>query len=95
MYSILEGLQPLGLLLDIIGFALVFRFGHAVFIRVSLGEIDREAVRGNYLTVVPEPGYWASVTRNRKQRLWAYAGCYMVGIGFVMQLIDSLSRYIR
>ena len=84
----LEYLQPVGLLLDVIGFSLIFVFGHAVFIRLTLGEPrDSEGMDGHIAISTNSP---AAVSRNRKFRSYAYLGVGLVMIGFIAQLAASV-----
>lgn len=84
----LEYLQPVGLFLDIIGFSLIFVFGHAVFIRLTLGEPkDNEGMDGHIAVPTDSP---EAVSRNRRFRSWAYLGVGLVIIGFIVQLAASV-----
>ena len=89
MLFFLASLQPVGLALDIIGFILVFWFGHAVFIRVETTEFP-ETVAGNkgHLTLTLDSP--SAFTQNRRHRRWAYFGAVLVILGFGAQLIASV-----
>ena len=84
----LEYLQPVGLLFDVVGFSLIFVFGHAVFIRLTLGEPrDDEGMDGHVAISTNSP---EAVSRNRRFRRWAYMGAGLVIIGFTAQLAASI-----
>ena len=90
MLLFLSSLQPVGLALDILGFALVFWFGHAVFIRVEIPRIP-ETAAGNksHLTLTVDSP--STVAQNQRHRRWAYSGAVLVILGFAAQLIASVS----
>ena len=58
-------LQSVGLLMDVVGFYLVFAYGHAVFIHFA-NSATYDDENGNFITMKIESD--ESVTRNRRGR---------------------------
>ena len=84
-----------GLGADIVGFALVVLNGHAIFIRVSnrppTGDEVREMRNGDMW--IQHEGDDAK--GNSRQRKCAWLGVALVVLGFSLQLIGSLERFLR
>ena len=87
-------LQSIGLFLDIVGFALLFAFGHTVFIRV-VQNAPGPGANNRYLYLVPGASDPKGESRNKRHRALAYVGVGLIMIGFVLQLIASLYTLFR
>ena len=75
-----------GLALDVAGFVLVIRHGHALVIHTGTGPPSPEMWKdGNvYFQYAGPEG-----EGNKRQRSWATAGVVMVVSGFVLQLVGA------
>ena len=87
-------LLPIGLGLDIIGFSLVLRYGHALFILTGTGPppTGSEWIDGDLYFQVAE-GKEATARRRffrPDARMWAKVGGGLVILGFMMQFVTSL-----
>ena len=79
---------PSGLILDIVGFLLVIRYGHSLFIRSGTGPpVDNIGKDGDLYLQRKGP----SEGRDNGRRLWAHVGVATVIIGFGLQIIGSLT----
>ena len=78
---------PVGLGLDVVGFILIIRNGHALFIHTGTGapspEIGKDGDLYLQYTGRGENG-------NDRQRFWAKAGVVMVA-GFGLQLVGAMA----
>ena len=88
-------LQPFGLSLDIIGFWLVVRFGHALFLRIgtTLPRPD-EGRNGDVYLQIPRDESEGESKPDRRE-CWANVGVYLVIIGFIAQLIAALASLLQ
>ena len=79
-------ITPVGLLLDLIGFVLIIRHGHAFFIKLGTGEAPARGRPGNiYLQ------YEGTETGSKdRQFFWAMTGAVMVVVGFAFQIVGSI-----
>ena len=80
---------PLGLLLDIVGFILIIRFGHSLFLRAVSGSSPN---RRDYIIYLEVPG-----NDDRKEghrRLCAYAGVVAIITGFGLQAIGAMAALL-
>ena len=82
--GILLYLTPIGLMLDIVGFLLIIRYGHSLFLRVVSGNLPNRRDSNLYLRVdgVDER------TESRR-RLYARIGVATVVVGFGLQAVGS------
>ena len=89
--SVLEALLytiPLGLTLDIVGFLLIIRYGHSLFIRSGSGPPDDSIGKDGDLFLQhrgPDKG------QDRLRRFWAYVGVATVIAGFGLQIVGSMA----
>ena len=84
---------PLGLLIDIAGFILIVRHGHALFM-LSGAEVpsgpDTEGKDGDLFFVIP--GDTGKAEReSRRRRRWAHVGVYVVVTGFGLQIVGAIA----
>ncbi len=87
--DILQYATPIGLGLDIVGFLMVIRYGHALFIR-SGGRPDHSKGKDGDLWLGDGSNKGESEDSQRR-RFRAKAGVGIVVFGFVMQIIGSLA----
>ena len=90
MYEILAPLTPIGIALDIIGFGLVIRYGHSLFIHISSSKPPDETGKDGDLFMVVGNG--EADTQAKKRRILARAGVVVVIIGFILQFIGSFAN---
>ena len=89
--SVLEALLytiPTGLTLDIVGFLLIIRYGHSLFMRSGSGPADDSMGKDGDLYFRhegPDDG------QDRRRRAWAYVGVTTVIIGFGLQIVGSMA----
>lgn len=79
---------PVGLALDVVGFVLIIRHGHALFIHTGTASPSPEMGKDGDL-YFQYAGQQREV--NDRQRSWAMEGVVMVVSGFVLQLIGSMA----
>ena len=80
---------PVGLLLDILGFILVVRYGHALFIHLGIGSPPSDRVKdGDIYIQLRGQGEDADNNRRRQK---ANAGVVLVVLGFSLQLLGSIA----
>ena len=81
---------PLGLLVDIGGFLLVIRYGHALFFRAGADPAPERLPSGvNYAQV---EGFDEDDERHEsRRRLWARTGVGAVVFGFGLQIVGSIA----
>lgn len=81
---------PLGLLLDIVGFLLVIRYGHSLFRWVGTDYPDDRTISamppGSEFIVREGP---SDTGENRRMRLRAHIGVATVVAGFSLQIVGS------
>lgn len=91
MIEVLLWATPLGLLIDIGGFLLVVRYGHALFIRsgpsVPSGP-DTEGKEGDLFLLSRGAGVESG---ERHRRRWAHVGVYTVVAGFGLQIVGAIA----
>ena len=89
--SVLEVLLytiPSGLTLDIVGFLLIIRYGHSLFMRSGSGPPDDSMGKDGDLYFQhegPDEGQY------RRRRVWAYVGVTTVIVGFGLQIVGSMA----
>ena len=79
---------PSGLLLDIVGFLLIVRYGHSLFLRSGTGPpADNMGKDGDlyFQHEGPDKG------DNSRRRFWAYVGVATVIIGFSLQIAGAMA----
>ena len=82
-------LVPIGLMLDIVGFLLVVRYGHALFLHAGSGPPDNAKGKdGDWYAEMLGEDIDAADTRLKRK---AKAGVCLVVIGFVLQIVGSLA----
>ena len=86
--SILVVATPIGLALDIVGFVLLIRYGHALFITVSGGPPSGSKGSDNVLHIQTSE---SSGRENSRERFRARIGVVMVIFGFGLQLLGSIA----
>ena len=75
---------PVGLMLDIVGFLLIIRYGHSLFLRLVSGNLpDRQ----DYNLYLQAGGVDEQIESRR--RLCARIGVVAVAVGFGLQAIGS------
>ena len=75
---------PVGLMLDIVGFLLIVRYGHSLFLRLVSGNLpDRQ----DYNLYLQAGGVDEQIESRR--RLYARIGVAAVAVGFGLQAIGS------
>ena len=79
---------PAGLGLDVVGFVLVIRNGHALFIYAGTGPPSPEMGKDGdmYLQHSGQEG-----EGDNRQRSWAMAGVVLVIAGFGLQMVGSMA----
>lgn len=82
-------LTPIGLVLDIVGFLMIIRFGHALFIR-SGGRPDHSKGKDGDLWFGDGSNKGES-EESKRRRFKANVGVGIVVFGFVLQIIGSLA----
>ena len=75
---------PVGLMLDIVGFLLIIRYGHSLFLRVVSGNLPDRQDSNLYLRV---DGIDERIESRR--RLYSRIGVVAVAVGFGLQVIGS------
>ncbi len=76
-----------GLILDIVGFILIIRYGHSLFLRVGAGAPRASEGRdGDFYFDVPGANDGGDGQRRRKAR----AGVATVMVGFGLQIVGSI-----
>ena len=88
MIEFLIWATPVGLMLDILGFLLVFLYGHTIFMRVGTGPPPETMPRSSYYWQVSGP-YDESADRWTRRK--AQIGALAVGIGFGLQIIGAVA----
>ena len=86
MFEVLPYASPLGLSLDIIGFILIIRYGHSLFIRSGSRPPDDSIGKDGDLYLQhggPDRG------QDRIRRCWARVGVATVITGFGLQIVGS------
>ena len=89
--SVLEVLLytiPSGLTLDIIGFLLIIRYGHSLFMGSGSGPPDDSMGKDGdfyFRHEGPDKG------QDSRRRIWAYVGVTTVIVGFVLQIFGSMA----
>ena len=86
-------LQPLGLLLDIIGFWLVIKYGHALFIRTGTNATPPSEMDDGALYITTEGGADVDIAYYRRKRR-ADVGVALVIIGFTAQFIAAAASLV-
>ena len=82
--GILLYFTPLGLVLDIVGFILIIRYGHSLFLRVVSGDLPDRQDNNLYLQA---NGIDERIENRR--RLYAYIGVAAIVLGFGLQAVGS------
>ena len=75
---------PVGLMLDIVGFLLIIRYGHSFFIRVMSRDLPDRQDSNLYLRADG-----ADERIENRRRLYARIGVVAVAVGFGLQAIGS------
>ena len=89
--SVLEALLytiPAGLTLDIIGFLLIIRYGHSLFMKSGSGPPDDNMGKDGDLYFQHEG---PDAGQDRRRRAWAYVGVTTVTVGFGLQIVGSMA----
>ena len=84
---------PFGLFLDIIGFVIIIRFGHNLFIR-TFRDFNNDESNGDILAVMPENISDADLSRDKRRRMYARIGVALVIAGFASQIIGSVAAIL-
>ena len=87
--AILLYTAPVGLMLDIVGFLLIIRYGHSLFLRVVPGDLPDRQDHNLYLRA---DGIDEQIESRR--RLYARIGVVAVVVGFGLQIIGSTAAII-
>ena len=85
-------LIPIGLVLDIVGFLLVVRYGHALFIHVRSG--PPEAATGRDGDLYIEISRADAEPEDQRRRRKAWMGVWVVVGGFAVQIVGSLASIL-
>ena len=83
-------LIPTGLLLDIVGFLMVVKYGHNLLIRVGGLPDDSIGKDGDEWKVI-DRSYKGESEESKRLRLKARVGVGIVVVGFGLQLIGSVA----
>ena len=83
-------LIPIGLLLDIVGFLVVIRYGHALFLRTGVGPPDPKWKDGDVYWQIADDDPVKVALWDARRRLKAHIGVGLVVLGFVMQIVGSV-----
>ena len=88
LMEILLYTTPLGLTLDIVGFILLVRYGHSLFMRSGVDlPVDNIGKDGDlYLR-----HQGADEGHDIRRRFWAHVGVAIVLIGFTLQVVGSIA----
>lgn len=80
---------PTGLMLDVVGFALVIWYGHSLFLHIGPGPPDKETGKDGDLYLGLSSASEEDLAGDRRRLKLAYLGVATVLIGFVLQIIGS------
>ena len=84
---------PVGLLLDIVGFLIIIRFGHSLFLRVA-SAAPESGTNENVLSLIPANVSDADLSRDQRRRIYARIGVALVITGFTSQIIGSVAAIL-
>ena len=87
MIELLLWTTPLGLLVDIGGFALVIRYGQALFIRSGTGPADDSVGKDGDLYL--QHGGSSDECGEKRRRFRAHVGVGVVFFGFGLQIVGA------
>ena len=85
-------LVPIGLMLDIAGFLLVVRYGHALFLHMGSGPADNAKGKDGDLYFEGAGADVDAADSRRKKKAWT--GVWLVVGGFVLQIFGSLASIL-
>ena len=88
MIEMLLWATPLGLLIDIGGFLLIFLYGHAIFIRGGPGPAPEKGTPGSMYIQHEGP---SDESGDGNLIRWAYAGVCAVVTGFALQIVGAIA----
>ena len=88
-------LIPAGLLLDIVGFSMVVIYGHALFMRIGVGEPDPHRAKDGHVYYGLTGSDPVEVGRSdERRRLKAHIGVVVVVVGFALQMVGAVASIV-
>ena len=82
---------PTGLALDVVGFILLIRFGHRLFLRSGTGPPPDNWKDGDFYFQYAGA---ADDGHEKRMRFWAHLGVTMVVAGFCIQIVGSVAAIL-
>lgn len=85
-------LTPAGLVLDVIGFVLIAKFGHSLFFMVGFGPPHPD--QGQEGDIYAESSTPVNLDTQIRRRMLVYSAIILVVIGFLLQIAGWVGNYI-